>query len=147
MPQAAYTNEPPVQGKGGCGIAEPMQLASIGKGVSITPVPTISASRAHKLAAWERDLQIMALSEFGVPLVNLGRVSGYDDCRNLYGRTAGRLSQHAKGLALDVPVFRLADGRAIEVKEHWRVQSAEGRFLRAAHKSACRWFRTVLGAC
>ena len=84
------------------------------------------------------------VTEFGVPLAGAGRVSGYS-CRNVYGKTSGKLSRHANGLAIDVPVFRLSDGREIEVRKFWRTATPEGRFLAAAHVSACRWFNTVLG--
>ena len=139
-----YSNTNAIKGKGRCGIPNPVKLAVVGEGMRLTPPALIDPALALNMVGWERDLQLMALTEFGVPLAGAGRVSGYS-CRNVYGKTSGKLSRHANGLAIDVPVFRLSDGREIEVRKFWRTATPEGRFLAAAHVSACRWFNTVLG--
>jgi len=57
---------------------------------------------------------------------------------------AGRESEHARGLAMDVAGFELADGREVLVKDAWSRRDREGRFLRAVAQAACRYFNEVL---
>jgi hypothetical protein len=66
-------------------------------------------------------------------------------CRNLYGRAAGRRSEHAGANAIDLSAFRLTDGRTVSVARHWEAEGPEGRFLRAVGAGACRVFDVVLG--
>jgi hypothetical protein len=66
-------------------------------------------------------------------------------CRNVYGRKAGRRSEHAAANAIDLAAFRLADGRTVSVARDWNGGGAEARFLRAVGAGACRFFEVVLG--
>lgn len=66
-------------------------------------------------------------------------------CRNVYGRSSGRLSQHATANALDIAGFRLADGQRINVLRDWDDSGDKGRFLRLVRDGACKNFNTVLG--
>ena len=57
-----------------------------------------------------------------------------------------KISEHARGNALDISAFVLADGRIVEVREHDETREPEEkRFLRTIRKAACGPFKTVLG--
>lgn len=77
----------------------------------------------------------------------VSRVEHYGSfaCRHVYGREAGRLSEHATAEALDVAAFRLADGREIRLLDHWDEEGERGEFLREARDGACDLFGNVLG--
>ena len=70
--------------------------------------------------------------------------SGAYACRPRNNVMGGRLSEHAAGNAVDIPAFRLSDGRVLRVKRDWG-KGAAGRYLRAAWRAACGPFGTVLG--
>ncbi len=77
----------------------------------------------------------------------VARVEHYGSfaCRNIYGREAGRRSEHATAEALDVAAFQLADGRRVSLLQHWDAEDARGDFLREARDGACELFGNVLG--
>ena len=68
---------------------------------------------------------------------------GSFSCRNIAG--SSNLSEHGKANAIDIQGFRLADGRVIDVREHWREDSEFGEFLDEVHGGACQLFSVVLG--
>lgn len=110
----------------------------------------LSCRAALSLAMWERHaVQKAAQAELGTPVKAMRHFGSYA-CRNLYGESGRRRSQHATADALDVAAFRLADGRLVTVKGDWQGGKAgprapAARFLRAVHDGACRWFDVVLG--
>lgn len=104
-----------------------------------------SCPLAVALAMFERhQLQPLAQATFGQPVTQIDHLGSFA-CRNVYNRSAGRLSQHASANALDVAGFRLADGRRISVLADWPGDGAKARFLRQVSAGACRSFNTVLG--
>ncbi|MBO0765839.1 MAG: extensin family protein, partial [Hyphomicrobiaceae bacterium] len=68
-------------------------------------------------------------------------------CRNIIGDPLWRYrrSEHAIANAADIAGFTLADGREISIRQHWKSEGAEGRFLHEAHARACSYFRAALG--
>jgi hypothetical protein len=104
-----------------------------------------SCPLAVALAVFERhQLQPTARAIFGQPVTRIDHLGSFA-CRNVYNRSAGRLSQHATANALDVAGFRLADGRSISVLADWAGTGDKARFLREVSQGACRSFNTVLG--
>jgi hypothetical protein len=89
-------------------------------------------------------LQPAAQAVFGQPVTRIDHLGSFA-CRNVYGRSSGRLSQHASANALDIAGFRLADGRRISLLGDWKDSGDKGRFLRQVRDGACGHFNTVLG--
>ena len=107
----------------------------------------LTCEAAAALAFWlEHDLQRVALQIMGQRVTAVQSYGTYS-CRNIIGAKfwKGRRSEHAVANAVDIGGFTLADGRQISVRGQWRGDGAEARFLRAAHDSACPYFRVVLG--
>jgi hypothetical protein len=101
-------------------------------------------------AAWTlfetNALQPAAERHFGQKVVRVEHLGTYA-CRNVYGRTEGRRSEHASANAIDLAAFVLADGTRIGVLNDWETK-ADGRkaaFLRDVRDGACRFFDVVLG--
>ncbi|HMA14039.1 MAG: extensin family protein [Bacteroidota bacterium] len=140
----AYTPIPDRATGEGCGFEDAARLADADflpgtRGLPLT-CPMIAA-----LAIWERhDLQPAAERHLGAPVAELRHYGSYA-CRNVNSRASGRRSQHATANALDIAGFRLADGREISVARDWGDDDPAGRFLAAAHESACGRFASVLG--
>ena len=71
------------------------------------------------------------------------RTYGAYSCRNS-SAMRGRLSEHARGRAIDIPGFVLTDGTVVEVKTGWNARDARGAFLREVARGACGIFQLVL---
>lgn len=118
----------------------------------------LSCPAAVSLLLWERHaLQPAAEQHLGSPVRRIDHLGSYA-CRNVYGRSEGRRSEHAGANALDIAAFRLADGRQVSVLRDWQDLPAAdpesapqapatpaARFLADAHAGACRFFSGVLG--
>jgi hypothetical protein len=90
---------------------------------------------------FEREaLRPLAMRYFGRDVKTIVHFGAYS-CRTT--RT-GRESEHARGLAMDVAGFELADGHEVLVKDDWSKRDARGRFLHAVAAEACRYFNEVL---
>ena len=123
----------PIAEDGGCGVARPVRLEAAA-GVTLDPPAVLACATARALAAWLEREAIPAFSGKG-ELAALGVADAYA-CRNRNRAATGKLSEHARGNALDIGSFTLRDGRTLRVGDGWR--SAEwGDTLRRLRESAC----------
>ncbi|HZF86099.1 MAG TPA: extensin family protein [Burkholderiaceae bacterium] len=114
-------------------------------GVKLSSSFLASCPLAVSFALFERhSLQPAARETYGQPVAGVEHLGSFA-CRNIYGRTDARRSQHAAANALDIAAFRLADGRRIVVAKNWRGEDEAARFLRAVRDGACGNFDGVLG--
>jgi hypothetical protein len=97
---------------------------------------------AARLYMWERHVvQPEAQRQFGEAVADILHFGSYS-CRTIAGRYT--MSEHATANAFDISGFRLASGRVISLKRHWRGSSSEQKFLRVVRDGACDFFNTVL---
>lgn len=127
---------------GGCGIAEPVRITSV-SGVRLSTPATIDCTTAQALNRWVRDGARPALGGSGGGIASL-QIMGSYSCRTRNNRPGARLSEHAKGRALDIGGMVLRDGTVVSVLRHWG-SNAYGAGLRQMHRAACGPFGTVLG--
>jgi hypothetical protein len=159
---APHTDAQPIADsplRDGCGWTNAVRMSQAG-GVR-AGFDKLTCEAATALALWlEHDLQQAAQEILGQRVVEVKDFGTYS-CRDIIGKPSGtpgilydyvrsklgvaRRSEHATGNAVDIGGFVLANGRQISVRGQWRGDGAEARFLRAAHDSACRYFRVVLG--
>ncbi|MDG4648283.1 extensin family protein [Roseibacterium sp. SDUM158017] len=133
----------PITGRAsGCGIAEPVRLREI-DGVALTTPATISCDTARALRTWVREGLVPTVGRTGGGVRNLRVVASYA-CRTRNSQSGARLSEHARGNAIDIAGIGLADGSELTVLDDWR-GGREGRILRRLHQAACGPFGTVLG--
>ena len=132
-----------VRGKiGGCGIANPVKVTEI-DGVKLTREVLIGCDAARSLYSWVHRSAKRTVGRKGGGLAKIQTIAGYS-CRTRNSRRGARLSEHAKGKAVDIAGFVLKDGTTLSVDKDWR-QGSKGRVLKKLHKSACGPFGTVLG--
>ncbi len=106
--------------------------------------PIMSCQEALAFAAWERHgVEPAANAAFGKSVVAIEHFGTYA-CRPMRRHRSG-FSEHAFANAIDVSGFHLSDGRLISVLKDYRADDAKGRFLHAAHDSACLVFGHTLG--
>jgi hypothetical protein len=133
---------PAIEDGGGCGIARPVRLRSVA-GVALAPEPTLGCDAAGALKAWVRDEAKPAFAPIGARLEGLEIADDYS-CRNRNRAARGKLSEHARGGAIDIAGFRLADGTVVSVADGW-TSPRYGTALRRLHAAACGPFGTALG--
>ena len=133
--------------EGGCGYDDGMRVAAAegARPFDYRPAPLVtSCPVAAALFLWETQVvQPAARRHFGTGVAGVDHAGSYS-CRNIYGRDAGRLSEHATADALDITGFELADGQRVSVVEDWSGSGAKAEFLRDVRDGACRIFSTVL---
>ena len=113
--------EQPIREGVECGTAAPMKLVSVGRSpeVALSPPPIVTCDMIAALHRWlERDVQPLARKHLGAPVIRIETMSSYS-CRNAYGRTGSRLSEHGKANALDIGAFVTARGQAAMVVADW----------------------------
>ena len=131
--------------RSGCGWRNAVEASAVG-GARLAVKP-LTCEVAVGVAFWmEHVVQPAAVSILGTRVASVEHLRSYA-CRNVRGSPAfaDRPSEHAFANALDIKGFRLADGRRVAIAADWGRNSAEGRFLAAAHAGACRYFRVAIG--
>jgi len=129
----------------GCGWTNSVRMSQAG-GVR-AGFDKLTCESAAALALWlEHDVQQVAQEILGRRVASVQSFGTYS-CRNIVGNPLWKdmRSEHAIANAVDIGGFTLDDGRSISVRAHWRGDSPEARFLKAAHGRACRYFRVALG--
>ncbi len=134
---------PTIQGRlPGCRIENPVKITSI-DGVSLSQPSILDCPTARTLRGWiGRSLKPMFRGRGG-GIAKLTILSHYA-CRTRNSRPGAKLSEHAKGHAIDIGAFTTRDGTRITVREGWH-NWRQKRLLRRLHDSACGPFGTVLG--
>lgn len=124
----------------GCQLTNGVSLTR--SSVALDKPATLACPLAVALADFEtRIVQPAAQKYFRRNLVRVNHYGAYD-CRNIRGTR--RLSEHAKGLALDIAGFELDGGIRINIKEHWANAGPRSRFLQEVARGACEMFSVVL---
>ncbi len=131
---------------GSCGARSPFSIVQTRQAqVTFKSAAVLACPMAFTVDGWlARGIQPISLISFGEPVVQIDVAASYS-CRTRNSKRGAKMSEHAYANALDIRGFRLASGRRIEVASGWRGAPDEAQFLRAAHKSACRYFKTVIG--
>ncbi|MBH5322504.1 extensin-like domain-containing protein [Aurantiacibacter sediminis] len=106
--------------------------------------PEMTCPVAVGLSQWlTKDVRPLAEEMLGSPIARVEQLGTYN-CRRIGGGSEGRWSEHATGNAIDISAFVLQDGTRISLLADWDDIGEAGRFLRAAHDSACLNFGIVL---
>ena len=133
---------PRVDGPGQCGIRRPVQISSVG-GVALTPAATVTCETAQALNRWVAISAKLEVARAGETLTSM-RVAASYACRSRNSRRGARLSEHARGNAIDISAMTFRSGASVSVAEDWR-DTEFGPILQAIHRGACGTFGTTLG--
>lgn len=126
----------------GCGIEQPVRISSV-DGVGLSQEALIDCQTAKALHSWVRKGLKPAVNGAGGGVKSI-RLFAHYACRSRNSKKGARISEHAKGHALDVGGVVLNNGVELKVLEHWHSRKY-GQILRRMHRSACGPFGTVLG--
>lgn len=132
---AVMTPEDPIK-EGECGSPVVYRLSSVSKSpaVEISPPVVLTCDMVATLDRWiKREVQPQARALVGGPIVKIDTMSSYS-CRNAYGRTKTRLSEHAKANAIDIGGF--ATGKdTVQILTAWGPTERELRAIAAKREA------------
>ncbi|MBB96743.1 MAG: extensin-like protein [Rhodobacteraceae bacterium] len=124
---------------GGCYIADAVRVKSV-SGVRLSSSALMTCKTAEALNTWVDKAVQPAFSKQVVEL----KVAAHYACRTRNNRAGAKLSEHAKGRAIDISAFTLKNGKQVTVLNDWG-RGKYGKALAKSHAKACGIFGTVLG--
>jgi hypothetical protein len=141
---AAIAPIPRLIGPGACGGRDMVELDAVlmpdKSRIDIKPAPVLRCEMAESFAAWVRDETAPRVARLGSALRSIENYDSYE-CRGRNRVSGAKLSEHAKGNAVDVRAVHLADGRRIEFTD----MTVDKSLREDLRDSACHRFTTVLG--
>lgn len=133
---------PPItNSRNGCGIAEPVAVTAV-HGIPLSIEARVDCRLARSFAEWVEGSMMPAVGRRGGGVARI-RIIGDYSCRTRNSRPGARLSEHARGMALDVAGYTLNDGTQVTVLRDWRRRPHRSD-LREMYGEACGIFRTTL---
>ncbi len=143
---AEFKELPPITGEEeGCGIASPLELSTVIPGIKLEPEGTMRCEAALALSRWTKNV-VVPTAKIALPGKNVtafGNASTYV-CRNRNSAATGKISEHAKGSAVDIATMTFDKGEPLVMKPRGEDGTMEGAFQRTITTAACLFFRTVL---
>ena len=132
--------------EGSCTIGNAVELLSVRNGadtISFRQNPVVACEFAALLARWAGEVAGPVIAgHTGARLQAITTGPGIV-CRNRAGGAKTKISEHAKGNAIDITGFRLSDSRSLQIGGE---PDKPGKLaLKALRTSACGYFTTVLG--
>ena len=137
---------PRIDDGNGCGIDKPIVLSEALPGIKVKPEATLRCPTARALAHWMKESVIPAAA---VAAGDQGRITTINQasayiCRLRNSAETGKISEHARGNAIDVASFSFEKGEDIAVKPRREDSTLTGAFQRTVSASGCLYFSTVL---
>jgi hypothetical protein len=143
---AVFERREPISGDDGCGVPQPYNLREPAQGVILKPDTELTCPAALATVRWVQDVVQPAVRALGagVRLAEVTHASTYV-CRSRNNQPGAKISEHARGAAIDISGFDF-DGRdPIPVVPRDGKGTIEEAFQRAVRAGACLHFTTVLG--
>lgn len=143
---AAFRTLPRIDDGNGCGIDKPIAMTRLSAGVAIEPEVTARCETLLQLARMTCDL-VEPAARLGLP--EMGRLnvvhqaSGYV-CRKRNGADTGKISEHARGNAVDISALEFEKGTVPMKIAASEAPDLAAAFQRALNAAACLYFTTVL---
>ena len=143
---AVFKEVPRIDDGRGCGIDKPLTLSTVLPGITLKPEGTMRCETALELARWTKDAVLpaakVALESEG-ELTTINQASSYI-CRLRNNAKTGKISEHARGNAIDIASFTFKNGKSIEIQPRDEDSTLAGAFQRAVTATGCLYFETVL---
>ena len=143
---AVFKDIPRIDDGNGCGIDKPIALSEPLPGIKLKPEGTMRCETALALAHWIKESVIPAAAtalEDNGKITTINQASTYV-CRLRNNATTGKISEHARGNAIDIASFTFENGKTVGIEPRHEDPTLTGAFQRTASASACLYFRTVL---
>ena len=141
-----FKETPRIDDGNGCGIDKPIIVSEALPGISLNPEATLRCPAALALARWMKESVIPAAS---AALPEQGRITTVNQataymCRLRNGAGTGKISEHARGNAIDIASFHFEKGEDVAVRSRREDPTLTGAFQRTVSAAGCLYFTTVL---
>ncbi|WP_064684485.1 extensin family protein [Rhizobium bangladeshense] len=141
-----FKDTPRIDDGNGCGIDKPIIVSEALPGIALKPEATIRCPAALALARWLKESVIPAAS---AALPEQGRLTTVNQatsymCRLRNGAETGKISEHARGNAIDIASFHFEKGEDVAVRARREDPTLTGAFQRTVSAAGCIYFTTVL---
>lgn len=141
-----FRETPRIDDDNGCGIDKPIIVSQALPGIALKPEATLRCPTALALARWMKGSVIPAASvalpeSDGITTIN--QASAYI-CRLRNGADTGKISEHARGNAIDIASFSFKKGEDVAVRSRREDSTLTGAFQRTVSAAGCLYFTTVL---
>ena len=123
-------------------MADPVRVTRV-DGIALSTPAVMDCTTAAALTTWVRGSVLPAFGRRGGGVAQLQVAASYS-CRPRNNQKGAKLSEHARGRAIDIGAVVLRDGTAVTVLKGWQDRTW-GPVLKALHRCACGPFGTVLG--
>jgi hypothetical protein len=143
---AVFKEETRIDDGKGCGIDKPLTLQTVLPGIALKPEGKMRCETALELARWTKDAVLPAAKvalEAEGELTTINQASSYI-CRLRNNAATGKISEHARGNAIDIASFTFKSGKSIEIQPRDEDSTLAGAFQRAVTATGCLYFETVL---
>lgn len=141
---ATFKPLPMLVGAGECGATDAVLLDGVilpdQSKVAVTPAATLRCPMAEQIALWVRDDVEPLTVKLGGPVRALDNFDSYE-CRGRNRIPGARLSEHGRANALDVRLFKLADGQSLALTD----ANVDKAWREAIKAGVCARFSTILG--
>ena len=141
-----FRETPRIDDGNGCGIDKPIIVSQALPGIALKPEATLRCPTALALARWMKGSVIpaasVALPESG-GITTINQASAYI-CRLRNSAETGKISEHARGNAIDIASFSFEKGEAVAVRSRREDATLTGAFQRTVSAAGCLYFTTVL---
>ncbi|MGG7519063.1 extensin family protein [Allorhizobium undicola] len=143
---AIFEPRPRIDDGNGCGIDKPLEVTGVLPGVSLSPKAVLRCEAALELSRWVKTVVIPTADQ---ALPDKGKLTGVKQatsyyCRNRNSATTGKLSEHARGNAIDIAALQFEKGTVPMKIVPDDEPTLPGAFQRTLNASACLYFTTVL---
>ncbi|MGL4490912.1 MAG: extensin family protein [Rhizobiaceae bacterium] len=140
-----YRDLPPINDGGSCRIEYPVQVTGLPGRATLKPAATLNCHMALAFSQWVKsELQPAARARYWSSVGTVTQASSYS-CRNMIGTRGNKLSEHAKGNAIDISKIELKNGKDILVRKKGFFAFRERGLLNTVRADGCSYFSTVLG--
>jgi hypothetical protein len=140
-----FQDLPPINDGGSCQIPYPVKISGLPGRAALKPAATLNCEMALSVAQWVKsELQPAARVRYWSSVGTITQASSYS-CRNMVGTATNKISEHAKGNALDISKIELKNGKDILVRKKGFFAFRERGLLNTVRADGCSYFNTVLG--
>jgi hypothetical protein len=138
----AFSRMPVHAERSACTVDNPVRITSAP--MSWRPAGLLSCGFAERFDRFLADkAEPLSRRRLGSRIASMRQLGTYA-CRRMVGGKHDHMSEHARGLAIDVAGFTLADGDYVSVEHDWHSGGRKGRFLHEFARDACGSFGVVL---
>ncbi len=141
-----FTLLEPIKEENKCGISAPVSISKFSTNIELSPPSQLSCETALAAANWVNDVVVPSANK-AFPndrLKTIAQSSTYV-CRNRNNQATTKISEHAKGGAIDISRLFFESGKIVEIKPRQRTGKMEEAFQKAIRFGACLHFTTVIG--